>query len=553
MSVLVPAIRVWTALLLLAAAAAASAADDGARPNILLLVAEDLSPRIGAFDDAVAQTPHLDELARQSVRYTRTFTTAGVCAPSRAALITGQHQISFGAQHMRTSTGPLGEYFARPEVKAFPELLRAAGYFTFTDTKLDYQFSGIRAGSGPFTIWDEEGARAHWRNRSAGQPFFGLINFLETHESGVMRMDVEPFNAAHAATQRMRAQAGLVADPVTDPDDVIVPPWYPDVTDVRIDMARHYDNIHAMDQRVGAILRDLAADGLLENTIVIWTADHGDGLPRAKRDLFDTGIHVPMLVRMPTGLGPDGWRPGGTDTRLVSFVDFAPTILQWAGVESPAELHGVNFLASDRRYVFASRDRIDEVPDRQRAVRDARYKYIRSWHPNQPGGHHLNYRDGLTMMRVMREMYEAGQLEPHQAQWFEAPGEERLFDLEADPGELRNLNDDPALRETRRRLRNALIDWLARVGDTSTMPEADLRAALLTEGSVPVTPAPTFEQADGQVKIRATDGASIGYRLADGPWQLYTEPLPASEKVIEAKAVHYGWRESAVVASPEGP
>ena len=132
-------------------------------PNLLLLVAEDLSPRIGAYGDTVAQTPNLDRLAERSVRFSNVFTTAGVCAPSRAALVMGQHQISFGAQHMRTSTSPLGAYFAQPDpyLKAFPELLRAAGYFTFTDGKLDYQFSGIRAGSGPFTMWDEQGNDAH--------------------------------------------------------------------------------------------------------------------------------------------------------------------------------------------------------------------------------------------------------------------------------------------------------------------------------------------------------------------------------------------------------
>ncbi|MDH3642621.1 MAG: sulfatase-like hydrolase/transferase, partial [Gammaproteobacteria bacterium] len=103
---------------------ASSCAEAARRPNILLLVAEDLSPRIGAYGDAVASTPNLDQLAQRSVRFTHAFTTAGVCAPSRAALIMGQHQISFGAQHMRTSSGPLGEYYAQPDpdLKAFPEL-----------------------------------------------------------------------------------------------------------------------------------------------------------------------------------------------------------------------------------------------------------------------------------------------------------------------------------------------------------------------------------------------------------------------------------------------
>ena len=170
-------VKTWCAALLLGAGIGAAAEE---KPNILLLVAEDLSPRLGAYGDDIARTPHLDKLAASGILFTHAFTTAGVCAPSRAALITGQHQISFGGQHMRTSTSPLGMYLAQPDqqVRAFPEILRAHGYYTFTDRKLDYQFTGIRAGSGPFTLWDEEDADdTAWRNRASGQPFFGLVNF----------------------------------------------------------------------------------------------------------------------------------------------------------------------------------------------------------------------------------------------------------------------------------------------------------------------------------------------------------------------------------------
>ena len=184
-------------LLLLAGFVQATTANP---PNILLLVAEDLGPRIGSFGDNQARTPNLDALAQQSTRFTKVFTTAGVCAPSRAALITGQHQISFGAQHMRTSTSPLGAYLAQPEknLRALPELLRQLGYYTYTDNKLDYQFSGIRAGSGPFSLWDAQGRRAEdWRQRKPGQPFFGLINFMHTHESGVMRASGPSYSNGH--------------------------------------------------------------------------------------------------------------------------------------------------------------------------------------------------------------------------------------------------------------------------------------------------------------------------------------------------------------------
>ena len=533
------------AILLLCATGAFGA---NSPPNILLLMAEDLSPRLGSYGDLVADTPNLDRLAMQGVRYTHVFTTAGVCAPSRAALITGQHQIAFGGQHMRTSTSPLGEYYAQPaqHVKAFPELLRRAGYYTFTDNKLDYQFSGIRAGSGPFSIWDAEGPGSHWRNRPAGQPFFGMLNLFETHESGVMRPTGAPHSEVHRRTQIMRQQIG-VAEAVTNPETVVLPSYYPDVPEVRADLARHYDNIRQMDQRVGRILAELRADRLLSNTVVIWTTDHGDGLPRAKRELYDSGLQVPMLLRLPDAWDAD--RGAGTvDERLVSFVDLAPSILSLAGVPVPEYVHGSSFLEGDRRFVFASRDRIDEVPDRQRAVRDRRYKYIRSWHPDTPGGHPLEYRDNLDMVRAMRRLYLAGELNDVQARWFQGPGTEQLYDTANDPEEVVNLVNRPAFQQQRKRLAAALDQWLETVGDTGAIPETALRAAFLPDNRVPVTPKPTVQWQGQHLFLQAEHGASIGYRLDAGPWLLYREPLAiASSAPLQVKAVRYGWRESVIV------
>ena len=213
------------------------------RPNILLLMAEDMSGRVGAFGDEVAVTPSLDRLAAEGVRYPNTFTAAGVCAPSRAAHITGMHQISFGSQHMRTSSGPLGSYKAvpPPEVKAYPELLRGAGYYTWTGSKLDYQFSHPLAGSGPFTIWDDEGGDGHWRNREPGQPFYGLVNFNITHESGVFTpLGNWPHSFMHLVMQVMRAYTlpSVEENEPVRPGQVLVPPYYPDTPTVRADMAR---------------------------------------------------------------------------------------------------------------------------------------------------------------------------------------------------------------------------------------------------------------------------------------------------------------------------
>ncbi|MBT4518765.1 MAG: sulfatase [Halieaceae bacterium] len=532
------------------------AAADLARPNILLLMAEDMSPRVGAFGDPVAVTPYLDALAKQGVRYTNAYTTAGVCAPSRAAHILGMHQISTGTQHMRSGTRPEGGYYSVPpaQVKAYPELLRGAGYYTFTDQKLDYQFSAVLPGSGPSTIWDAEGeASPDWRARGRGQPFFGFRNFMITHESGVFRpLGTVPESGVHLAAQLLRWwRSDSPVRQIVAPDAITVPPYYPDTATVRADLARHYNNIAHMDAEIGRILAQLKVDGLADSTIVIWTTDHGDGLPRAKRELYDSGIRVPMIIRWPEAYRPYGVAAGSLDSRLISFVDLGPTILQLAGVEVPSYMQGRDFADPDstpRKYVYAARDRIDEVPDRQRALRDHRFKYIRSWYPEQPGGHPLAFRDNIDMMREMRALYEAGQLSPQQALWFEAPGKERLFDLQADPHELDDLSRIPAFGADLLRLRRELDAWLRRTGDWSEQSEAAMVARFKPDGERLQTPAPIITVRDGVLEIAAAAPEhSIEYSVNKGVWRLYSGPLTVTEKTtVEARAVRYGWEESQV-------
>lgn len=543
-------LRVTGCLLVMAGSAVAA----GQQPNILLLMAEDMSARVEALGDPVAHTPHLNHLASQGVRYTNAFATAGVCAPSRAAQLLGMHQIATGTQHMRSSSGPTGGYFSVPpaEVKAYPELLRRAGYYTYTDSKLDYQFSGALAGSGPATIWNREAAPASgWSGRANGQPFFGLINFMVTHESGVFRpLGSRPESLVHFVMQLVRWWQ--VEEPVSDAvqaADVRLPPYYPDTVTVRNDLVRQYNNIATMDRQVGDILASLARDGLAESTIVIWTADHGDGLPRAKRELFDSGIHVPLIIRWPAAYRPVGVLPGQIDSRLVSLVDLAPTILNLAGVPVPAYMHGRSLLpgsSASRQYIYASRDRIDEVMDRQRAVRDDQYKYIRSWYPNQPGGHELGFRENIDMVREMRSMYREGKLNAVQGQWYEPPGEERLFDVREDPHETRDLSLDPSKREVMERMRNEMDNWLSRTGDWSDESEADMVDRFQPGGERRRTPRPVIEVSGGLVTLHpAGPGHSLEYRLDGGRWQLYRAPFEAGTAgALEARAVRYGWEES---------
>jgi len=536
------------------------------RPNILLLTAEDLSPRIGAFGDHVAITPHLDRLATEGVRYPNTFTTAGVCAPSRAALATGVRQIAIGGQHMRAWGRKSFRAVPPPEVKAFPELLRRAGYYTFITAKLDYQFSHVLPGSGPFTIWDRETlAGADWTGAPADKPFYGQINYGVTHESGVFPIGW-PRSVAHAFGMLGRILGSMGHEDVMRPADVVVPPYYPDTPTVRRDIARQYENIHIMDEQVGETLADLERDGLADSTIVIWTTDHGDGLPRAKRELFDSGIQVPLIIRWPERFRPAGVKPGTVEERLVSFVDLSATILSLAGVATPDWMDGRVFAGPHadppRQYVFASRDRLDEWPDRQRAVRDERYKYIRNYAPGTAGAFPLAYRETQDIMLELEARFADGTLDETQRRWFEPRPIDELYDTREDPHEVMNLADDPAHRATLERLQGALDAWLAQRPDLSDIPEEEMIEKYWPGGEQPETLRPAVElTADGDDRVRvqiasATEGASIGYRLIDrrgnpGAWRVYVEPFSTRVgNTIETKAVRYGWAESPLTVVP---
>lgn len=550
----------WWVLALLLGSQQLMAVD---KPNILLLMAEDMSARVGAFGDPVAVTPNIDQLAREGVRYPNTFTTAGVCAPSRAAHIMGAHQNSFGAQHMRTTSShyPL-QYntVPPPQMKAYPELLRHAGYFTFVTDKLDYQFSGGGLGSGPFTIWDLETRSAlpwksdpfPWQQVPGGVPFFGFMTFMETHESGLFPRWSWPRSTAHTFLQALHIYLNRGVEDVVAPGDVAVPPYLPDTPPVRRDIARQYNNIHTMDLRVGMILAQLRADGLDDNTIVIWTTDHGSGVPRGKRELFDSGIKVPMVIRWPEKYRPADATPGTVDERLISFVDLGPTVLALAGVAEPDYMEGKPFAGVanpvPNTYIYAARDRLDEQPDRQRAVRDSRFKYIFNFYPGEPGAAHLEFRDTLDSMRDLWAQLDAGKLDAAQRRWFAPRLEEELYDTWTDPDELRNLADSQDYAAQLERMRAAFADWQQRGVDMGAIPEEQMVREFWPNLEQPQTATPSLARDEqGRVVISCTtQGASIGFRLGeDGRWMLYTAPIAVLRgQVVTAKAVRYGWSES---------
>jgi len=521
------------------------------KPNIILIVAEDMSSRIGAFGDSVARTPSIDALAEAGIRYTNTFTAAGVCAPNRSALITGVYPQSMGTHQMRTSQ--MGYEAVPPaDVKAFPELLRRAGYATANTTKTDYQFGN------PFTIWDtnvDTGFSnpedlALWRHLPRDKPFFAMFNLMNTHESRLVDETTQ-------ATQRMPWVKPLLKSvldfraanipAVTDPLEVTVPPYYPDTPAVRRSIAQMYNNIQYIDQQTAEILKNLETDGLADNTIIIWTTDHGDGFPRAKRSIYDSGIKVPMIIRY-----PDGRLRGTTDERLISFVDLAPTILALAGAPIPQFIQGQSFLDETRRaHIFAGRDRMDETRDWQRAARDRQFKYIRNYMPELSYFRPLAFRDMFPIMVALWEGHRAGTLTPVQDRYFTAPRNvDELYDTLADPFEVKNLAGDPAFKDTLAGLQAAMDDWIAQVGDLSQRPEQAMIDEMWPGGEQPITSRPLIKlEADEVTLASSTPGASIGYRIlptdALDHWSLYQGPVTlAPGQSLQAKAIRYGYRES---------
>jgi arylsulfatase A-like enzyme len=527
-------------------------------PNILMVVFEDMSAKMGAYGDSLAHTPVLDKFAAESIVYEKAFTTAGVCAPSRAALITGRYQQSIGAQHMRTThpTGPAGPYNAvvPATVKAFPELLRKAGYYTLNTNidgnagKTDYQFGE------PFTIWDDPNPGHPWRSRDPDKPFFSMVTVMQTHESYLWPIDPP---SSHPAGKYFsgRNRAELAGQQIyVAPEDVRVPAYLPDTPEIRKDIAQQYNNISHAERMVEQLLNELEEDGLAENTVVIVTTDHGDGLPRAKRTVYDSGIHVPLMVRLP-GAGDAGTR----NSELVSFVDFAPTILSWAGADIPAELNGRVFLGEvntpEREYIYAAMDRHDEQPDRIRAVRDKRYKYLYNHTPDHAFFRSVPFRDALPSMKSFWQAHEAGELNEFQSQYF-APSRaaEELYDTQEDPDEIRNLANDPEYADVLLRMRAAYQAFSANVADWSAMDEVAMVADMWPTGEQPITAPPQFERVgDSLTLLSATEGASIGYRVkGEDNWSLYVDAIAVPAQQIEAKAVRYGYKESQVsVYSPE--
>jgi len=423
------------------------------RPNILWISCEDISVNLGCYGDDYASTPNLDRLASEGTRFTRAFTPTGVCAINRTGIITGMYPIAYGGHHMRTNVPfPKG-------VKCFPEYLRAAGYFCTNKSKTDYQSNqNLKA------VWDRQGARhTDWRERKPGQPFFSVINLTICHESQIRHGE-----KTHAALLER-----LEPEQRHDPDQAgkYLPPIYPNTPEVRKDWAWYQDNISEMDRQAGEILQRLDEDGLRENTVVIFWSDHGRGLPRGKRWIYDSGVHVPVIVRWPGRM-----KPGTLNGELVSTEDLAPTTLSLAGITPKDYMHGRVFLGEHKRpapeMLFFHRDRMDEAYELMRGARDHEFKYIRNFEPERTYAQHIDYMDMMPTLVDMRRLHAEGSLNPVQQLWFrDRKPVEELYDIVNDPHETVNLAAEPQYGDRLSRMRSAVEAWQDKIGDMGLISE----------------------------------------------------------------------------------
>nr|WP_231127051.1 sulfatase-like hydrolase/transferase [Motilibacter aurantiacus] len=426
-------------------ASAAAAAEPSARPNFLWFFTEDNNPYNGAYGDPVARTPAIDRLAAEGIRFEVAYSAAPVCAPSRFAFVTGLYPETAGpAHHMRAVAN------MPSSVRGFPEYLRRAGYYTTNNSKTDYN-----ANLDVTATWDANGAQAHWRNRpTADTPFLATFTTLTNHESSLF----------------------TVVDGNVKPQDVRVPAFLPDTLEIRRGIAHSYNRQEVADAELGRRLAELEADGLADDTIVIYVGDNGGALPWSKRFANDNGLHVPLIVKV-----PPKWQhlvskqPGQRVTSPVHGVDLAPTVLSLAGVPVPEHMQGQPILGKRPQrqyYTFGERSRMDERYDLQRTARDEQFVYIRNYMPHRPYGINMAYMWQQKAYQLWEQAHLEGTLTPAQDRFFDEKPWEELYDLANDPDQVHNLADVPKYRSTRNRFRQALEEHMLEVNDNGFLPES---------------------------------------------------------------------------------
>lgn len=428
------------------------------RPNIVWLVSEDNSIHyLDLYVKGMAKTPAISKLAEHGVVFNHAFSNAPVCSVARTTLATGCYGPRIGTQYHRKSVAvpmPSG-------LKMFSELLTDAGYYTGNNRKTDYNaVPGAK-------VWTESSGKASWRNRRKGQPFFYMQSFATSHEGKLH------FSEAAMKKQKTR----------TAPQDVQLPPYFPDTPTFRYTHAKYQDLMTDVDAQIGNVVTQLTQDGLLEDTFIFYFGDHGGVLPRGKGYAYESGLHVPLVVRIPKNWAHlVDYKPGERADGFVSFIDFGPTVLNLANVKVPEQMDGVPFLGDgvsrtdveQRDEAFGYADRFDEKYDLVRTLRKGRYEYVRNFQPFNPDGLHNFYRYKMLAFEEWRQRFKAGKLNDVQAQFFRSRPAEQLFDISRDPHEVHDLSQDPKYGEILIDLRTSMSDRMKAMPDLSFYPESTL-------------------------------------------------------------------------------
>jgi len=423
-----------------------------ARPNFVFIIADDVSPDdLPCYAPSPAKTPSLDRLAAEGRIFDRAYLTCSSCSPTRCSIITGRYPHNTGAPELHMPL-PAGQFM-------FPQALRESGYYTVLAGKnhmgpaVDAAFDAVTppAGAGAEKQWVK-----HLRERPQDKPFFMWFASTDAHR---------PWQTSEQV-------------PVYDPATAVVPPFLIDGPQTREDLASYYHEISRLDRFVGDVLAELERQGVAENTYVIFTADNGRPFPRCKTRLYDSGVKTPFIVWRPGAI-----KPGRTES-LVSVIDIAPTVLQLAGAAVDSRVQGVSLApvfakpqAEVRDYAFSEHNwHVGQA--HERSVRDGRWLYIRNAYPALQS---LCVESG-PVEPAGRELwagYAAGTLKPEQDDVFLQPRPaEELYDVEADPHQLRNLllpgdvaEQADAEQEQQQasalaKLRGLLDSWTSETGDT---------------------------------------------------------------------------------------
>lgn len=443
-------------LLLLAPFLGLSAAE---RPNIIWITSEDNDSQwLGCYGNPQARTPHLDALAQRSSRFTSFFANSPVCATARSTILTGIYAPSQGTQHMR-SRHPV------PDTnRSYVSYLREAGYYCSNDFKTDYNMA-----ISDKALWDEIGPRSHYKNRAEGQPFFAIFNMTVSHESSLFEEKIT----------RRRAQGDLPETTRLQPSAIHLPPYLPDLPEIRSDAAIYHDTMTLLDSQIGDLLKDLADRGLADDTIIFYYSDHGGILPRGKRYLKDTGVRVPLLISV-----PEKWQalataaPGSVIDEPAAFIDLAPTVLSLIGIEKPEQMQGYALAGEypakreSDDFIFLYADRFDSFYGMRRGLTDGRWKYIRRFTPHKPAAPYSIYQFGQAGWQAYRQAWQEGTLsKQHSRVWERDQAVEELFDTQSDRWELTNLATNPDHQERLLAMRSALSTKMAEVLDTGLIPE----------------------------------------------------------------------------------